>query len=148
MPDGAVLERIDRLNASLRSVMAELAELRAEVAMSVTAASAPARCHVIRQLPNPIVAAKTPNPSRANRFAPPDSSKIARIPSAAASRSHRQSGGNVMTQRERQWEADAMREPSEEEYAAYRQHARPAPRAQLHAVGLRRDEKASSGLPP
>ena len=67
MPDGAVLERIDRLNASLRSVMAELAELRAEVAMSVTAASAPARCHVIRQLPNPIIATKTPNPSCANR---------------------------------------------------------------------------------
>ena len=115
MPDGAVLERIDRLNASLRSVMAELAELRAEVAMSVTVASAPARCHVIRQLPNPIVAAKTPNPSRANR----------------------------------------PRRPIHRRSLAFRQrplfdqhYTRPAPCAKLHAVRLRRDEKASSGLPP
>jgi hypothetical protein len=35
--------------------------------VSINFPSAPARRHVIRQSPNPIVAAKTPNSSRANR---------------------------------------------------------------------------------
>ena len=75
---------------------------------------APPRSYVIRQSPNPIVAAKTPTPSCANRPRRPV-----------------HQGSLAFCQRS----------------LFDQHHTRPAPRAELRAVHLPRDEKASSGLP-